>query len=162
MKWVIFTKSVQNNNLWWQKMSQNKCLVIAWSKLGSENKFGSLNHSLVSWFSYSSIVAHSMVVSFTLSKSCICQAPSYRAGGAGDTLHAGWLKSDGVSGCFASQFAAKQMIWAKTTLILFQELLSWKAEPYHEWQCWEHKAKAHTGFGNSKSTLDLKLSQCVI
>jgi len=98
-----------------------------------------------------------MVMSFTLSKSCICQAPSSRAGEAGDTLHAGRLKSDRVSGYFGSQFAAKQMVRAKTALIVFQEILSWKAEPHQEWQCWERKAKGHTGFGNSNSTQDCKL-----
>lgn len=29
----IFTKSVQNYHLWWQKVSQGKCLVTAWSSL---------------------------------------------------------------------------------------------------------------------------------
>lgn len=86
-----------------------------------------------------------MAMSLTVSKSCVCQTPSYRAGKASNTLYPERLKSDGMSGYFGRRVPAKQMIRAKEALILFQEILSWKGELYQAWQCWERKVKGCTG-----------------
>lgn len=156
--------------IWWQKVSQGKFLVKFIGQ-GSGNKFGSLSHSLVSLFILFTYLIF-FLVQFTFSCShLVCPEHGdvswlfQRA--AFVKLPVPELEKRWHGACWVTEISRREWdrslpnkwIRAETALIPFQEILSWKAEPYQEWQCWECKAKGHTGFGKSKSTAELQLSR---